>query len=295
VPLADRGRIRRKDMPMNLSLLIFTDLDGTLLDYHTYSFQGAVAALGRLREHSVPLILVSSKTRAEILKLQARLGLNEPFISENGGAVFFPSGHALQAAAASSPFNGYRGIIFGRPYAYIRHVFAQFSRKYTLKGFGDMTVEEIMRRTGLDREEAALAARRDFSEPFLFLAAPRPGEMAKEAASVGLAITRGGRFYHLIRAGQDKGRAVAETVRLFRSEAGEQLVTVGLGDAENDRTMLEAVDIPVLIPGPDGTCEQMEIPGLRKAPLPGSRGWGMIIAKILDEVTQHKEDQWRLK
>lgn len=277
-------------MAMNVPLLIFTDLDGTLLDHHTYSFQGAAEALRRLREHATPLILVSSKTRAEILKLQERLGFNEPFISENGGGIFFPPGHALQAAASSSPFNGYRGIVFGRPYAYIRSVFAQLRRKYSLKGFGDMTVDEIGRRTGLDREEAVLAARRDFSEPFLFLSAARPREMAEEAAVAGLALTRGGRFYHLMGAGQDKGRAVAETTRLFRAGARDRLVTVGLGDAQNDRTMLTAVDLPVLIPGPDGTFENMEIPGLRRAPLPGSRGWGMIVADILDEVAQQREN-----
>lgn len=271
---------------MDLPLLIFTDLDGTLLDHHTYSFQGAAATLQKLREYSVPLIFASSKTRAEMSRLRERLGLHEPFISENGGGIFFPPGHALQDVAGCTRFNGDCGIVFAKSYAFVRRVFVRLRRKYNIKGFGDMTTAEIMRHTGLSREEAELAGQRDFSEPFLFLGEERPGEMGVDATPSGLAVTRGGRFYHLIDAGQDKGRAVAETTRLFRSAEGERRITVGLGDAPNDFSMLRAVDIPVLIPGPDGIPADVEMPGLRIAPLPGSKGWGMILAEILAAMVQ---------
>lgn len=269
---------------MDLPLLIFTDLDGTLLDHHTYSFQGAAETLRRLREHAVPLVLASSKTRAEIGRLQERLGLNEPFISENGGGIFFPPGHVLQDTPGCTRFNGGCGIVFGKSYAAVRSSFVRLRRKYGIRGFGDMTVAEIMRYTDLGREEAELAAQRDFSEPFLFLAEERPEEMAREAAALGMAVTRGGRFYHLMGAGQDKGRAVAAATRLFQDVAGKRIMTVGLGDAPNDYGMLRAVDIPVLIPGPDGVPADVDLPGLRVGPLPGSRGWGMILAEILDEM-----------
>ncbi|HHO48775.1 MAG TPA: HAD-IIB family hydrolase [Desulfobacteraceae bacterium] len=275
---------------MDLPLLIFTDLDGTLLDHHTYSFQGAEQTLRRLRECSIPLILTSSKTRTEILKLQERLGLNEPFISENGGGIFFPPGHALSDVAGAIPFNGYRGVVFGRPYAVIRGAFADLRRKFHVRGFGDMTVDEIMHHTGLNREEATLAAQRDFTEPFLFPADARSEEMAEAAAAAGLAATRGGRFLHLMGAGQDKGRAVAEATRLFQEKTRGRIITVGLGDAPNDLPMLQAVEIPVLLPGPDSTFADMDIPGLRLAPFPGSRGWGMIVASILDEVARQRCD-----
>lgn len=275
---------------MDLPLLIFTDLDGTLLDHQTYSFEGAGQTLRRLRECSIPLILTSSKTRAEILKLQERLGLNEPFIAENGGGIFFPPGHALSDVAGAIPFNGHRGVVLGKPYAVIRAIFADLKRKFHVRGFGDMTVDEIMQHTGLNREAAALAAQRDFTEPFLFPAEELPEEVEKAAADAGLAVTRGGRFHHLMGAGQDKGRAVAETVRLFQEKTREQIITVGLGDAPNDFSMLQAVAIPVLLPGPDGTFADLDIHRLRRAPFPGSRGWGMIVARILDEVAQQRCD-----
>jgi len=70
--------------------LIFTDLDGTLLDHDTYGWEEALPALDLCRRLGVPVILVSSKTRAEMDVLQNRLGLSAPFISENGGGIFFP-------------------------------------------------------------------------------------------------------------------------------------------------------------------------------------------------------------
>ena len=266
---------------MDFPLLIFTDLDGTLLDHHTYSFKGAEEALRRLHQLAIPLVLTSSKTRAEIQSLQDRLGLSEAFIVENGGGIFLPPGHPMQENKIFQMLGEYRGIQFGKPYTYIRKIFEKFRAAYKIKGFGDMAVEEIMELTGLTLEQALLAAKRDFSEPFLFLAEPRPQDLKEEVAGHGLTVTRGGRFYHLMSAGQDKGQAVAETTRLFQAECHDKIVTVGLGDAENDFAMLRAVDIPVLVPKPDGTYENIDLHGLRKAPYAGSRGWGAAITKIL--------------
>ena len=268
---------------MDFPLLIFTDLDGTLLDHHSYSFKGAEEALQRLRQHSIPIILTSSKTRAELLILQNKLGLNEPFISENGGGIFIPSDYALPDIGALEKWGDHHGKQFGRPYSYIRTVFESVRSKYNLRGFGDMTVEEIMELSGLLKADALLARQRDFSEPFRFLAEPRLQELKEEVADHGLTVTRGGRFYHIMAAGQDKGLAVAETTRLFQAGCPERIVTIGLGDAENDYLMLKVVDIRVLIPKPDGSYENLDLPNLRKPPYPGSKGWGAAITAILDD------------
>lgn len=273
---------------MESPLLIFTDLDGTLLDHKTYSYVGAAETLQRLHRLSVPIILTSSKTRLEIRKLQQQLGLNEPFISENGGGIFLPPDYPMHNTGMFKEHDGSPAVFFGKPYSYIRKIFVRFRDEYAMKGFGDMSAGEIMAATGLGREDAILAGRREFTEPFLFLKEPRPESLQEKISAYELTITKGGRFYHLMGAGQDKGRAVGRTVNLFRGEYPGEIITVGLGDAINDYSMLEAVDIPVLIPRPDGTYEEMRIDGLRKAPFPGSRGWGIIIAEILDEVADRQ-------
>jgi len=268
---------------MAFPLLIFTDLDGTLLDHHSYSFKGAEEALMRLHRLVIPIVLTSSKTRAEIQSLQEKLKLCEAFIVENGGGIFLPAGHPMQDNKNFQQLGEYRGRRFGKPYTYIREIFAKFQAAYKLKGFGDMTVDEIGELTGLGPDEASQARQRDFSEPFLFMGEPRPQELKEELAEHGLTVTRGGRFYHLMSAGQDKGLAVAETARLFQADCHGKIVTVGLGDAENDFAMLKVVDIPVLVPKPDGKYANLKLPGMRKAPYPGSRGWGAAMTKILDD------------
>ena len=74
-------------------LVIFSDLDGCLLDRQTYSFEPAQAALRLIKGKIIPLILVSSKTRVEIEEYRRRLKNDHPFVSENGGAVFIPKGY----------------------------------------------------------------------------------------------------------------------------------------------------------------------------------------------------------
>lgn len=68
------------------------------------------------------------------------------------------------------------------------------------------------------------------------------------------------------------------------------MITVGLGDSANDRSMLEAVDIPILIPHPDGSFEDIELLNLRRAPHPGSRGWNHAVLEALDVLKQWARD-----
>ncbi|MEW6595153.1 MAG: HAD-IIB family hydrolase [Thermodesulfobacteriota bacterium] len=264
--------------------LVFSDLDGTLLDHHTYSYAGAVSALERLRKSDIPLILTSSKTRAEIEALQQRIQLEYPFIVENGGGLVFPPAYDALALPQAEAVEHGRMLRLGRPYAEIRRFFATVQEQFQLRGFGDMGCEEVAARTGLTAAEAALASRREFSEPFVFQVRERPDELAAMAATHGLALTKGGRFYHLLAADQDKGRAVRAAREIFAASGYAIRCAIGLGDSANDCEMLAAVDIPVLIPHPDGQFEPLALPGLRRAPAPGSQGWGTMIHQLLDEL-----------
>ena len=46
-----------------------------------------------LKEKNIPLILTSAKTRLEQNKIRKDLGLSDPYIAENGGAVVIPKGY----------------------------------------------------------------------------------------------------------------------------------------------------------------------------------------------------------
>jgi mannosyl-3-phosphoglycerate phosphatase len=81
-----------KRPPDKRRYIIFTDLDGTLLDHDSYEYRDALEALNYIRHQRIPLILCSSKTKAEIEYYRKELWLEDPFIVENGAAIFIPKG-----------------------------------------------------------------------------------------------------------------------------------------------------------------------------------------------------------
>jgi mannosyl-3-phosphoglycerate phosphatase len=182
-------------------LIVYTDLDGTLLDSTTYSYQAAIPALAELREQGVPLILVSSKTRAEMEPLRQHLDNRDPFIVENGGAVFIPHGlfdFPMERMRTKSP---YQVIELGLPYHMLRDVLKQIEEavETPLQGFGDMSVETVMEVTGLPHADAILAKQREYDEPYL-LQGPQAliEEVCRQIVTRGLRWTKGGRLFHLI-------------------------------------------------------------------------------------------------
>ena len=148
-----------------------------------------------------------------------------------------------------------------------------------------MSVELIADIAGMSREQAVLAKDREFTEPFRILKEINLEKIEKIAITNGIHVTRGGRFYHFIGAFQDKGKSVKTVTDVFCDNLGGEWITVGLGDSPNDLPMLKNVDIPVLIPHPGNMYEDIDLPNLRKAEQPGSKGWNVIIMEILDELT----------
>jgi mannosyl-3-phosphoglycerate phosphatase len=226
--------------------LVVTDLDGTLLDHDTYDWRPAEPAIRALQRRGDTIALCSSKTRAELKVLARDIGLGGPLIAENGatgqGIEFLRN--ALRLAAASSGAK--------------------------LRGFGDMSLEEVMEHTGLPSQEAALAREREFDEPFLFLSGDEE-RFAEAVAREGLRLTRGGRFWHVLERGS-KGEA------LQALKPGHSLA-IALGDSENDRSMLKAAGVAIVIPGgnlkPEATW--------RIAPAPGPSGWNQAMLALIGE------------
>ena len=224
--------------------LVVSDLDGTLLHQETYSFDEALPGIASLKERQIPVILVSSKTRAEIEPIREALGLEDPFVVENGGAAYIPRG-AFEAAVGVRDSSGrYDVVRWGTPYEQVVATLEDV-RKTTgtpLTGFHDVDAERVASVTGLSLYEARRAKEREFDEPFWIEEEddPRSRKALEMLASGSLTVTRGGRFYHVM-GGCDKGRAVRELLRLYRS-GGDEVASAGVGDAENDLPFLREVD-----------------------------------------------------
>jgi len=216
--------------------------------------------------------------------VQRELGMTAPFIVENGGGIFFPAADRKSAVGVEAGRSGFEEVItLGVPYARIRAFLKSLPQSIRVRGFGDMTDQEVAAASDLIPERAALAKKRDFTEPFLLEEPAILPLLEARAVQAGLRVVRGGRFYHLTGAGQDKGRAVRIVRECFAKRQGGPAVAIGLGDSDNDLSLLAAVDVPVLIPQPGGSLLHIDLPGLIHADEPGSRGWDGAVQGLLDQ------------
>jgi mannosyl-3-phosphoglycerate phosphatase len=273
---------------MKKQLIIFTDLDGTLLDASTYSFEQAAEALALVSECHIPLIICSSKTRTEIEHYRVMLKNNHPFISENGGGIFIPKGNINLKEYADKThveeIDDYHAILLGASYKELRRVIEALRIKgFNVKGFGDMTVDEVSQVTGLSLEEAAMARQREFDEPFLFQGA-EDGLKAlfKSIHELKFNFTQG-TFFHLL-GDSDKGKAVSVLIDLY-TEQFKDIYTIAIGDSPNDLPMLRNVDIPVIVKKKNGTYDQaITLPNLIRADGVGPEGWNKAITQIIKNI-----------
>jgi mannosyl-3-phosphoglycerate phosphatase len=267
-------------------VLIFSDLDGTLLDHDSYSWAEAEEALDFCRSRHIPLILASSKTRAEMDLLRRELRIDDPFISENGGGIFIPEtafGRLADAPPAPLESGLYRvslGTSYGRLVESLRSIAVELGWK--IRGFSEMNLQEISRLTGLSEEASGRAAMREFDEPFIIAEPERPplAPLLSAAADRGLTISSGGRFYHL-QGGNDKGLAMGMVLSWYQNSVNEVL-SIALGDSPNDFAMLQQADYPVLIrSGQEFPELHLKIPRLEITRERGPRGWNSAVLNIL--------------
>jgi mannosyl-3-phosphoglycerate phosphatase len=269
-------------------LIIFSDLDGSLLNHGDYSWEAARPALDKIREQGIPLVICTSKTRLEVEFIQKEIGIAGPFIVENGGGIFFPPEYSSIPVGSAAIIDNYRCIPLGVSYARVRSFIEEAGKEFSIRGFGDMEIEEVVARTGLPMEMAFLAKERGFTEPFVLEHEEELDTLNKTANLKGFMITRGGRFFHCMGYGNDKGDAVRRVREIFSRHWQKSVLSIGFGDSPNDFPLLKAVDIPVLIPHEDGSFEELELPGLFRAPYPGSRGWNEAALKIIADTPAKK-------
>lgn len=250
------GQVTVVDKTMRL--MVVSDLDGSLLDHDDYSFDPVLPVLDRMDEAGIPLIVNTSKTRAEWLALRGELGNLEPFIVENGSAIY--DGEEFQT--------------FGVSRVEILESLKSLRSKFKFKGYSDVGVPEIMQWTGLERQSAERSADRHFSEPLVWQdSLEKEEEFCELVKERGLKTLRGGRFLHVL--GQtDKGKPLEHLRK-------ENVAIISLGDRPNDLAMLEAADIGVVIKAPGDYI--LEAVDMLRSTETGPRGWAEMMTQILDQ------------
>ena len=248
--------------------VVFTDLDGTLLDFFTYRPSlDAVALLGDLAKLRILVIPVSSKTAAEVRPLMAELGLSGPAVVEGGPVVVSEDG----SEEVTGPCRAELVAVLHQ---------LQF-RGWGVRGMSEMSVGEVMKLTGLGDAAALRAMTRLASEPFVLTGESsgiEEGTIAEAAAEFGASIARGGRFRHLLGREVDKGAGVRAVMALISSVDGVK--TAAIGDAWNDLPMLEEVHLGFLL----GNAVEPEAvpPGVACLTRNGPQGFVDAVGRILD-------------
>ncbi|MDI6797433.1 MAG: HAD-IIB family hydrolase [Desulfatibacillaceae bacterium] len=261
--------------------MIFTDLDATLLDENTYSYKDAAPALAACKKAVAPIVLVSSKTFAEMVPLHSELSLISPLVAENGGGIFFPAGVTDIPKNCVRHDSSWFRLDLGTGYKRLAKALCEIQGEtdIALEGFSSMDEQRVSLLTGLSLAQAKLAKLRYWDEPFVApaLSPQDRARLKKAAAARGLNITGGGRFFHL-HGGSDKGRAAALLKSWYRRQNPDARFAA-LGDSDNDIPMLEQADFPIFV-GSKGKLPESPA-NLAASAIPGPKGWNSEVLRLL--------------
>ena len=259
--------------------IIFTDLDGTLLDHETYGYEPALAAVEQIREKAIPLIFNSSKTAAEMMHLQQGLKIDEPFIAENGAGAYI---------------RGEDGDWFCRDFATHRDEILEVLRKlreegFAFEGFHDWGPAGIAEKTGLPPDDATRAGQREFSEPLLLAEPERDMEPFLAAlAEHGLTAAQGGRFL-TVTGPCDKAQSMDWMTRALFPDTRPRVIA--LGDSPNDAEMLNAADVAVVVLSDRSESLQISGPATTiRTQKRGPGGWADALLPILADLDPHQNE-----
>lgn len=253
-PKPNKEEGRKQLIPLTSSynmsqVLIFTDLDGTLLDHFNYDFSAANDALNSLKMLGIACILNTSKTYSELLALRKALQHKDPFIVENGAAIYFP--HTFHVTEALPTHGDFKVKAFGPNRTDLIALAQSLQARYDFTAYHQLSAEQLAEYTGLDIDNAQLSLEREFTEPLIWHDSNKAlNQLREELEPLGVKLQKGGRFVHLMGALCDKAIAMNWLKTTHQETIKSTVKSMALGDGENDVGMIQQADIGVVVRSP---------------------------------------------
>jgi len=263
---------------MTSKILIFTDLDGTLLDRDNFKFDKVINYVRELIQKDIHIIPNSSKTLGEINNFNRELDEDLPFIVENGAAIY-----KLNLINSSFP----EKISLSRETSEISKIFEKkVSIKFRSKCrfINKLSIDKQEKILGLSKQKIRFALNREYTIPLLFDGSKNEKtSFFKSVSDAGLSLQEGGRVINLCDK-VSKAQAMKKVIKIFKKIVKEELITIGVGDNFNDLEMLKNSDIPCLVFNDKFTMEKININNCLVSKKPAPEGWEEVVKLALDKI-----------
>ena len=268
-------------MKKKFTIIVFTDLDGTLLHRDTFQFDTIKNYIKSLINKGVIIIPNSSKTEIEIEKFNEELGVNLPFISENGASI-----HGLNLITSNFP----NKLIVSREKEELLKIFEnKVPEKLKQKCFqiSKMSKKDQENILGQKDEKLKNALNRKYTLPFLFKGDKNEkNRLLKLLSANSLTLQEGGRVSNLCD-NVNKVKSMNKVVKILK-KIKEKIITIAVGDNYNDLDMLKNCDIPCLVFNDQFKLDQINIDNLIFSNKPSPEGWADVIKKALAKLNYNE-------
>ena len=259
----------------NSKIWIVSDVDGTLMD-HFYDLTPAKETINWLQRLGVPVILCTSKTKSEVKIIRDDLNLKDPYIVENGGAIYgeYTDGKEWE-------------IILGKSYSILEKILNSLSENinFKLRPLNTLTDDEATDLTGLEGESLNLMRDRHWSMPFLNPPQTFDEDLKRLCEIYDVDIFRGNRMSHLLSKNSNKGLAIK---KLLNKNNNLNVEIIGLGDSPNDLPLLLNSNYKVVISGNKGPNQlllnQLQDIEFSISKKPHGYGWKEEVYKLVTKL-----------
>ena len=271
----------------NMTLLIFTDIDGTFIDNDTFDEGLNTKTVSELEQAQHLVVFNTSKTFDEVNYFQKKIKTSLSFICETGGGIYLANDH-LRTTESSR--GAYHVLYESRKInEYKDQIKFEINKDYRedLTFFDNLSVEEQSSLSGLSGHDLELASRRDFSILIKWKSTKsKYDEFKLFLKKFKLNLITGGRFSHIC-SEHDKGKAtklfIDQTKNFFKKS---NIVTVAIGDSKNDYEMLDIVDFPCIVKSPNNYLLQdsLNSKNITFSDNQAPTGWIECIEKVVTKI-----------